>query len=203
VKQRVQPREEKQQTSARGRAQLRSTRPKEEEKVHPVLLRPAITFKAKLPTGDNGVRQTGLETEEIMSHLGKALRILSVDNQGFVSEWNATHKTREVRAGDYIVEVNGIVGDIEGMSDAMASDEPLELVMKRVIQCPAPGANTQGRQISARLFGSKSKATSFLSTMSFSSLPTVTSLASNLRRSSSTNLGVRQLSADRTVGPSP
>lgn len=144
-------------------------------------LRPAVTFKVRLPAVSSRTR-IGLDIEEFISHLGKALRILSVHEEGRINEWNITHRTREVRAGDFIVEVNGVAGDIEGMAQALLCDGPVEITIKRVIQ---PTMNIPKRQPPLKKGWLSSSMTS---SRSMSTLSTFGSFASALRKTTSSEL---------------
>mmetsp|Transcript_9480 Transcript_9480/g.25707 ORF Transcript_9480/g.25707 Transcript_9480/m.25707 type:complete len:165 (-) Transcript_9480:188-682(-) len=59
------------------------------------------------------------------------LRILQVKLEGLIAQWNRDHPDRVVRAGDMIVEVNGISQEKEALYEAISRDTELNLIVQR------------------------------------------------------------------------
>jgi len=59
-----------------------------------------------------------------------SLRVTKVKD-GLIQSWNMANPALEVRAGDYIVEVNGIRGSAPSMFDALSGHTELRLVLVR------------------------------------------------------------------------
>jgi len=72
----------------------------------------------------------GLETEALVGTAGKltgnrgALRIVRVSEGGLVEVWNRHHLHRQVRAGDLLVEVNGLRGWPDELLAAITERSP-------------------------------------------------------------------------------
>lgn len=60
-----------------------------------------------------------------------ALRIQSVLVPGIVSDWNKAHKNKEVKKGDYIVEVNGVHGGPDELREVLQRDAFVDVMMMR------------------------------------------------------------------------
>jgi len=60
-----------------------------------------------------------------------ALRVEKVHVPGLVSEWNAAHRNKEVKKGDYIVEVNGVHGGSEELREVVERHTFLDIMLLR------------------------------------------------------------------------
>ncbi|CAK0840348.1 unnamed protein product [Prorocentrum cordatum] len=82
--------------------------------------------------------------------LGIALRIKSV-NQGLISEWNLINPEREIKANDWIVEVNGIRGSADQMLEEIGTSLRFRLqVLRESVPGSAPPAASAAAGAAAR-----------------------------------------------------
>jgi len=58
------------------------------------------------------------------------LRVAWVSD-GLVSKWNTANPTRSVKAGDYIIDINGTICDVEAMQMVVASATQILMVISR------------------------------------------------------------------------
>merc|ERR1712060_520464 len=69
---------------------------------------------------------------------GTSLLITSILSRGSVKEWNASHDELAIRRGDRIVEVNGIRGHWQLLSDKTKASDNLKIAISR---CPTYSFN--------------------------------------------------------------
>jgi hypothetical protein len=55
------------------------------------------------------------------------IRVSGILPEGLIAEWNREHPEQQVKAGDHIVEVNGVRGDVFVMIDVMRESMTVEL----------------------------------------------------------------------------
>jgi len=82
-----------------------------------------------------GACPIGMETRALLSKVTGALRVDSVRSTGLIAEWNQNSKLNgghQVRAGDYILEVNGASGNSTILYDAFSQPGPLTLLVMRL-----------------------------------------------------------------------
>lgn len=73
----------------------------------------------------------GMDTVARQSHFeGPCLKVKKV-KEGLVSDWNSAHPDREVKAGDYMLEVNGVRGNTERLYEAIGSNITIDIVLSR------------------------------------------------------------------------
>merc|ERR1719277_1704697 len=74
--------------------------------------------------------------------LGVALRIKAV-NQGLISDWNFVNPEGEIKANDWIVEVNGIRGSADRMLEEIGTSVRFQLqVLRESVPGSAPPATS-------------------------------------------------------------
>lgn len=61
---------------------------------------------------------------------GNCLRIVKVDNEGLIPNWNMENPTQRVQRGDRIIEVNGHCGDTVAMIQACKNDVTLQILVR-------------------------------------------------------------------------
>jgi len=84
--------------------------------------------------------ELGLKTEAVLLghdkqallHRRVALRVVRVMSHGLVAEWNARHRCRKVRAGDFITQVNGECGAVLQLVQEITTSVSLELHFLRL-----------------------------------------------------------------------
>mmetsp|Transcript_60205 Transcript_60205/g.158343 ORF Transcript_60205/g.158343 Transcript_60205/m.158343 type:complete len:441 (+) Transcript_60205:161-1483(+) len=146
----------------------------------PMHLRPALKSRVILDRGED-MTKLGLDMTEFITKEEGALRIEEVGGDGLVESWNKTHRNREILAGDYIVEVNGVRGNPRHLLEAITQDRIVDMMIKRVVQptrIPFPGEGVPGAQKSSLLRRWSSR----VSTNSGSSRTTTATTASGLSR---------------------
>jgi hypothetical protein len=62
---------------------------------------------------------------------GRYLIIDSVDGTGMIGAWNAAHPEEEIKAGDKIVDVNGLSGNAGQLALVCANNEVLDILILR------------------------------------------------------------------------
>mmetsp|Transcript_2117 Transcript_2117/g.7275 ORF Transcript_2117/g.7275 Transcript_2117/m.7275 type:complete len:114 (+) Transcript_2117:608-949(+) len=92
-----------------------------------------VRFRVRLQTSDR--KKLGLDTTALLppAQRGKgALWISCVSAGGLVAAWNAEHRQRQIRGGDYIIEVNGTRGSPDELYTAIAKATTLDLTILRI-----------------------------------------------------------------------
>lgn len=97
-----------------------------------------IRFRIKVDKGE-GEKKLGLDTvalltarDGVLQREKGALKVQLVKPDGLVSAWNAAHKRRQVREGDFIVEVNGVRGTSQELYSAIRQGTTLDLQLLRL-----------------------------------------------------------------------
>jgi len=95
-------------------------------------------FRIRIDKGD-GQKKLGLDTLALVKATGGllknergALRVQAVKPEGLVSEWNSLHQKRQIKSGDFILEVNGVRGTAEELYKVIAQDIILEIQLLRL-----------------------------------------------------------------------
>lgn len=102
-----------------------------EEERRPIVC-PAIRWRISLDQVES--RATiGLDLVDLPATKDRegALRVQDLQMPGLVSDWNGAHKNKEVRKGDYIVEVNGVHGGPDELREVLERDTFLDIMMLR------------------------------------------------------------------------
>eukprot|EP00425_Heterocapsa_triquetra_P026900 CAMPEP_0195102264 /NCGR_PEP_ID=MMETSP0448-20130528/66813_1 /TAXON_ID=66468 /ORGANISM="Heterocapsa triquestra, Strain CCMP 448" /LENGTH=245 /DNA_ID=CAMNT_0040137721 /DNA_START=63 /DNA_END=800 /DNA_ORIENTATION=+ len=71
-------------------------------------------------------------TEGVLRREKGALRVQMVKPDGLVAAWNSEHKRRQVKEGDFIVEVNGVRGTSEELYSVIGRDAILDIQLLRL-----------------------------------------------------------------------
>eukprot|EP00418_Pyrodinium_bahamense_P066969 CAMPEP_0179102692 /NCGR_PEP_ID=MMETSP0796-20121207/47543_1 /TAXON_ID=73915 /ORGANISM="Pyrodinium bahamense, Strain pbaha01" /LENGTH=286 /DNA_ID=CAMNT_0020800575 /DNA_START=82 /DNA_END=942 /DNA_ORIENTATION=- len=102
-----------------------------EEERRPIVC-PAIKWRINVDKNES-MASVGLDLVDLPATKDRegALKINQVEAAGIISEWNKSHKNKEVKKGDYIVEVNGFHGGPEELRDVLARDAFLDIMMLR------------------------------------------------------------------------
>mmetsp|Transcript_37569 Transcript_37569/g.99166 ORF Transcript_37569/g.99166 Transcript_37569/m.99166 type:complete len:369 (-) Transcript_37569:13-1119(-) len=95
-----------------------------------------------------GACPIGIETRALLSQVTGALKVESVRSTGLIADWNKSMQLQgghQVRAGDFIIEVNGISGSSQLLYNAFSQPGPLTLLVMRT----RPGRRRHPRRSSS------------------------------------------------------
>jgi len=74
----------------------------------------------------------------------QSLRVEAVRRSGMVDDWNLSHPRSKIEKGDYVVKVNQVEGDVNGMLDECSRSAVLEFrVRKKTVDVCAKSKKTR------------------------------------------------------------
>mmetsp|Transcript_44936 Transcript_44936/g.96530 ORF Transcript_44936/g.96530 Transcript_44936/m.96530 type:complete len:569 (-) Transcript_44936:39-1745(-) len=97
-----------------------------------------VRFRVRLQKDDGKqkkARKLGLETTALLPRSKQekgALWISRLSSDGLVAAWNSEHRLRQVRPGDYVIEVNGVRGVPDDLYAAISKARCLDLLILRI-----------------------------------------------------------------------